>query len=593
MNAINLLNLKNLSFKKQNNVKKYNLGLKQLSHDTVSFSSNPIKRDYKKELSEYLEKEAYDKDFIIENQTAILGLMEQYDLEPQDATDIISVLGDNKDKIEQMFQLNKRINSDGEQRVSYYNIASLINEDLSEEELDTISAFNRTTEGCEEFLFNIISDDKTKMHEALKRKKYETRIIDIKYKEYKDRLEYRGIEKIERIASELKYDEEKLKQIEDFIQKASKLGLDVDFYDAIKLINNGYTPEKTQQTIKDMEENNFPIEDLVLYTDMLRDFGKEAILNALEFVKKLGITNVSLSYINVYLDLKNKYGDEFISEVVEFAKNNNIPFNNVTRLSTIANILLALKNAESTSENDVFPRKLSKEELKEKYSKISDTDDWDSILADMYSQIRRTKKYAVKYDKNYSGRFDKLLSFTEMPYLTLAGPKYKMQNDWIYMSNPKKAKKIKGEPVERVSLNVKGDYGLIYMLNKLMNKTPALFSFKVPDKIENWIKREDPVTMYFYEEISPELKGLIAKITEPYARGRINSAEKDSKTPWMTIEKQPTEEEIEKLLQEAKESNEDLYKVMDKHNKRGHFTSTGFFKTCLKVIEEYKTSLEE
>lgn len=593
MNAINLLNLKNLSFKKQNNAKKYNLGLKQLSRDTVSFSSNPTKRDYKKELSEYLEKEAYDKDFITENQTVILGLMEQYDLEPQDATDIISVLGNNKDKIEQMFQLNERINSDGEQRVSYYNIASLINEDLSEEELDTISSFNRTTEGCEEFLFNIISDDKTKMHEALKRKKYEIRIIDIKYKEYKKRLEYKTVERIEEIASELKYDEEKLKQIEDFIQKASKLGLDVDFYDAIKLINNGYTPEKTQQTIKDMEENNFPSEDLVLYTDMLRDFGKEAILNALEFVKNLGITNVSLSYINGYLDLKNKYGDEFISEVVEFAKNNNVPFNNVTRLSTIANILLALKNTGATSEDDVFPRKLSKEELKEKYSKISDTDDWDSILADMYSQIRRTEKYSVKYDENYSGRFDKLLSFTEMPYLTLAGPKYKIQNDWIYMSNLKKAKKIKGEPVERVSLNVKGDYGLIYMLNKLMNKTPALFSFKVPDKIENWIKREDPVTMYFYEEISPELKDLIAKITEPYARGRINSAEKDSPTPWMTIEKQPTEEEIEKLLQEAKELNEDLYKVMDKHNKRGHFTSTGFFKTCLKVIEEYKTSLEE
>ena len=593
MNAIKLLNLKNLSFKKQNNAKKYNLGLKQLSRDTVSFSSNPTKRDYKKELSEYLESEDYDKDFIAENQTAILGLMEQYDLEPQDATDIISVLGNNKDKIEQMFQLNERINSDGEQRVSYYNIASLIREDLSEEELDTISAFNRTTEGCEDFLFNIISNDKTKMHEALKRKKYEIRIIDIKYKEYKKRLEYKTVERIEKIASELKYDEEKLKQIEDFIQKASEIGLDIDFYDAMDLINNGYTPEKTQQTIKDMKENNFPSEDLILYINMLRDYGKEVILNTVEFVKNLGISDVSLSYINGYINLRNKYGDEFISDAVEYAKNNNMPFDNAKRLNMVINIMLALKDAESTSEDDIFPKKLSKDELKEKYSKISNSDDWDSILADMYSQIRRTNKYAVKYDENYSGQFDKLLSFTEMPYLTLPGPKYKIQNNWIYMSNPKKAKKMKGESVERVSLNVKGDYGLIYMLNKLMNKTPALFSFKVPDKIEDWIKREDPVTMYFYEEISPKLKDLIAKITEPYARGRINSAEKDSPTPWMTIEKQPTEEEIEKLLQEAKELDEDLYKVIDNHNKRGHLTSTGFFKTCLKVIEEYKASLEE
>ena len=304
MNAIKLLNLKNLSFKKQNNAKKYNLGLKQLSRDTVSFSSNPTKRDYKKELSEYLEEEdAYDEDFIRENQTAILGLMEQYDLEPQDATDIISVLGNNKDNIEQMFQLNERINSDGEQRVSYYNIASLIREDLSEEELDTISAFNRTTEECEDFLFNIISNDKTKMHEALKRKKYEIRIIDIKYKEYKKRLEYKTVERIEKIASELKYDEEKLKQIEDFIQKASEIGLDIDFYDAIDLINNGYTPEKTQQTIKDMKENNFPSEDLILYINMLRDYGKEVILNTVEFVKNLGISDVSLSYINGYINL--------------------------------------------------------------------------------------------------------------------------------------------------------------------------------------------------------------------------------------------------------------------------------------------------
>ena len=203
----------------------------------------------------------------------------------------------------------------------------------------------------------------------------------------------------------------------------------------------------------------------------------------------------------------------------------------------------------------------------------------------MYNQIRRIGQYSVNYqENNFSGSYGDLCRILEENN----GIETKHRGVWT--KRQAQGSKIKSV-TDRISLNVKGNSDLIKKLDELMVEEGDVFAYKTYSNLAQWGDREDPITIYFKDEITDEMFNKIANITKPYARGNINGAE-NSSTPWMMKEKYSKGVIIDDLLDRAQKLNNDLYQCILQQCNDKHELSAGMYRACLKIMDEYERFLQ-
>lgn len=314
------------------------------------------------------------------------------------------------------------------------------------------------------------------------------------------------------------------------------------------------------------EEDSYEIYDNILWSDN----PKEAVKTTLDIsvlIKEYDL-DVTLHDLAGY-DIKEQ------KQIVGFMIDNDLSFDKTVTYFD------AISKPKPTNADDVYPLELSDEELTKKYgSNIV----WSKIAEDMYDQIRRTHKYAVEYEKKYSGSYGELCRIIEEN----KGVTVKDKHPWA----TRKAKGTEFKSAkERISLNVVGDADLIKKLDDLMIKTNGAFIYKTYSDPSRWSNREDPVTLYFQDEITPEIYDEIANITKTYARGRLNEVSEDSETPWMMKEKYAKGDLIAELALRAKKFDENLYRTIVSDAGIKLTLSSGMYRAYSKVIDEYERYL--
>lgn len=134
------------------------------------------------------------------------------------------------------------------------------------------------------------------------------------------------------------------------------------------------------------------------------------------------------------------------------------------------------------------------------------------------------------------------------------------QNGWFYKIATKNMKVGVNRPevVERISLNVSPEEGLIKSLDSFIKRTRVNVEYKLPMETLDWFKRHDPVTMYFREEIPQDVKDEIIKIVFPYIRktkSEVMIGKKLAEGIYQVAE--PTEKDVLRLIQRAEKLGDD------------------------------------
>ena len=162
--------------------------------------------------------------------------------------------------------------------------------------------------------------------------------------------------------------------------------------------------------------------------------------------------------------------------------------------------------------------------------------------------------------------------------------------------------------VDRISLNVKADLGLLEELDNLilngqyLNKNGKLVKVNIPEGsyyktealIEDWGTRQDPITMYFPAKLSPEVVDIIADITKKYARTSANAKPLLGATenrPWMAHCPEPTAEDFKALYNEALKLNKNLADAIRMRCDKNWYSSYGDLQACRKILNDYKQAM--
>ncbi len=340
----------------------------------------------------------------------------------------------------------------------------------------------------------------------------------------------------------------------------------VDSSEDIKEVKQNF--KEAKKLYKEIDEERcFYIEDAI--TSVVSKIPKEDIMEAIDF----SIKHSPIDFNSAMSILKNNSKEEIVA-AEKTSKEERINIENALRYNRLYGNVDEEKNEIVKN----YPHKLSTDELKKKFSGEIN---WEDTIYDNYSQLRKTGKYTINYGKDnfkdkigdinrtymFSRRFSVRTSKAMGWLLKHTGVNFDKNN------------------VYRASLNVKAGTDLFRQLDYLLEKERN-FEYKFPSDILKWGLREDPVTIYFYGEPNEELKNKIIKITEPYKRGDITT-EKNSTTPWVAFEKNPSEKEIDELLDKIRNTNEDFYKEVISGGK-DRLTSLGYFNACKMTLEQYR-----
>ena len=369
------------------------------------------------------------------------------------------------------------------------------------------------------------------------------------------------------IISTLKGDDEKIERCAALIQNIQNGGNAYNIAYMVRADISNEDIEKITGILKAEDEPQRVFEGILYSSDT-----QEAARNL--FAIKDLIEDYDL---DVTLSELSNYTPEEQKAIIDFMIEQDLDFYQAIEY------LDAIKRKKPTNADDIYPKELSQEELLQKYgSKIN----WHQIQYDMYNQIRRMGIYCVNYQEdNFSGSYGELCRVIEN------NPKVKIKN-----TNPwskRQAPEAKFEHItDRISLNVKGDSDLIKKLDDLMAATGNVFKYKTFSNPANWGDREDPITIYFQDEVSDEMFNKIAQITKPYARGRINGTPETSPTPWMMKEKYSQGVMIDELLQRAKTLDNDLYQDILETAGTKKSMSSGKYRAYLKIMDEYERFLQ-
>lgn len=139
--------------------------------------------------------------------------------------------------------------------------------------------------------------------------------------------------------------------------------------------------------------------------------------------------------------------------------------------------------------------------------------------------------------------------------------------------------------VDRVSVNALADENLIKALDDLFASGKVKGYYKTPNQSLNWLERHDPITIYLDEAADKSTLDNIKSVCEKYIRSTDDVLIGDKFASGMALQKSPTKQDIEAILQQAKGIDSQLESVL-----RTQFTetSTGKLKTSAGYIEAAK-----
>lgn len=226
---------------------------------------------------------------------------------------------------------------------------------------------------------------------------------------------------------------------------------------------------------------------------------------------------------------------------------------------------------------------------------------WSIFYKDFYDQLRKADDdyyKAVPHDNDIIDYTSKGNNLVEV----------RNENGWHFRKalsmskHPRIAYKIPKEEQERVSFAAIANKKLIDILDDYVaNKRLAIY--KTPADGVIWLERHDPMTMYFLEEITPEVKKELKDIFNNKDFNRSfhakNPLEGDEFFSGVAREKTPTQKEIEKLLGDVKSIDMDAYKILYENylekgaNPPRFKVSSGMFQSGKKVKELCEKHLDK
>lgn len=119
------------------------------------------------------------------------------------------------------------------------------------------------------------------------------------------------------------------------------------------------------------------------------------------------------------------------------------------------------------------------------------------------------------------------------------------------------------------------------------------FSYKSPQTLAGWNKRQDPLTFYFGSEVNDETYKAISEITGRYARGTVYNANPD--TSWVSnIETNPTEQMVTNLASELRNYSEALSdRMLSEFQSQREQLSSGQYEAYKNILEYFKEAARQ
>lgn len=176
------------------------------------------------------------------------------------------------------------------------------------------------------------------------------------------------------------------------------------------------------------------------------------------------------------------------------------------------------------------------------------------VIDAVYDDIRR-HSYALspRYDNAIDG-----LTSAHTPHVEV-----KPEGGWHYRMPTNRRQmgwSTSGETVKRASLNVFAEPDLIQKLDAFCTQHKAYY--KTPEHLTGWMERHDPITIYFHEEVTDEMKKKLAGIVQPHVRGHALVGE--TLMPGIAFENSPSVKDIERVIERAKTLHPDLGEAVRK-----------------------------
>lgn len=204
----------------------------------------------------------------------------------------------------------------------------------------------------------------------------------------------------------------------------------------------------------------------------------------------------------------------------------------------------------------------------------------------MYFLIRL---HDYKQDENHDDKIeeitknstDKINSHSEngwhyrVPYYEKDGAKYHKTNKASF----------------RVSLNVNANEDLVNKLDEYISSVsqkPGSVYYKTPQHSSNWLERHDPITIYFEEDISDEIKKDIVDITKPFIRSEDDVLPGEKLSGGVVYESSPSEEKLTELVKRGYDINQEAGDAI-----RGYITKDERLKASAGQVSAIEKFLKE
>lgn len=196
-----------------------------------------------------------------------------------------------------------------------------------------------------------------------------------------------------------------------------------------------------------------------------------------------------------------------------------------------------------------------------------------------------------KPDENYDDKIeevtknntDKINSHSEngwhyrVPYYEKDGAKYHKTNKANF----------------RISLNVNANEDLINKLDEYItsiSQKPGSVYYKTPQHSSDWLERHDPITIYFEDDISDEVKKSIVDITKPFIRNEDDVLPGERLSGGVAYESSPSEKKLTELVKRGYDINQETGDAI-----KGYITkdqrlkaSAGQVSAIEKFLKEFK-----
>ncbi|MBI4358239.1 MAG: hypothetical protein HY584_02975, partial [Candidatus Omnitrophica bacterium] len=189
-------------------------------------------------------------------------------------------------------------------------------------------------------------------------------------------------------------------------------------------------------------------------------------------------------------------------------------------------------------------------------------DDFWHLFKAMYEKLRHGKYAPASHeDKNIAEKTGKSTETTEVLEVDVNNP---------WHTRVTKGLKLE-EPGDRISLSVFAHPELIEALDEFFAKNGLRGYYKTSVDYESWSRRHDPITIYFYDGLTPEIEAAIVRIASAHIRSSEEGALHGRKiADGIYAQRTPKLAGIEALINEA-------YGIGGEELKRGVIKYFGYF----------------